>query len=342
MLPTERLKAMIAGEKVDRPGVVCWGHMPIEDRHTDDFVRETILYQERFGWEFIKMMYNGFYFTEAFGQEIRWPINYAQTPFVTKYVINDPHEWLKLKPADVKSGSFAREMEATKRVLDHFKGTVPVLPTIFSPITWAQELCAGYYRPHVIGAQIQYSPKELKAGIEVIAETNMRWAEELVKAGCDGFFYAQQLANEGYMTTEQFREFGKKYDLDFFNEFGSKTWFNMLHMHGSNLMVDELVDYPVQALNWDDRMTGEGVKVPTLREVRAKTDKILIGGIDQEHDFYETDRSKLKDFLRARVADAIDQAGAEKLIVGPGCVVPPDVPKYRMNVLCEVMEELVG
>ena len=48
------------------------------------------------------------------------------------------------------------------------------------------------------------------------------------------------------------------------------------------------------------------------------TDKVLMGGIDRNSDFYGANRDKVKAVLRAKTEEAIRQAGP-KLIVSGGC-----------------------
>lgn len=336
MNAAERIRAMTEGKPVDRPGVAAWKHFYLEDRDPVDFVKRTCQFQEAYDWDFVKVSYNGYLMPEAFGADIAWSPDSNTFPTMLKHNVNHPAEWEKLTPKSVKEGPLRREIEATARMVEHFKGEVPILPTIFSPLTAAQEMSCGWLNPWPIMADITYSPAELHKGLETITEVTIRFLEELTKVGVDGVFFATQLACYNRTTKEQYDEFGRKYDLDVLNAIKDKTWFNMIHIHGAEeLFFEEIEDYPVQAFNWEDINSNI-----SLKYAREHSDKILCAGIEHLGDLYQPDRFLLKGKLRERVKQAVDAAGRDKLIIGPGCVVPTDVPEYRLNVLKEVVEEL--
>lgn len=336
MNATQRIKSMLEGKKIDRPGVSAWKHIYLEDRHPVDFIKKTIEIQEANDWDFIKVSYNGYLMPEAFGADIAWSTNSNEFPNMLKHNVNNPNEWPLLEVPSVTSGALKREIDATAKLVEHFKGEVPVLPTIFSPLTAAQEMSCGWLNPWPILADVKYNPEELHKGLEIITQATINFVEELVKVGVDGIFFATQLACHSRLTPEQYNEFGRKYDLMVLDAIKDKTWFNMVHIHGiDELFFNEIEDYPVQAFNWEDISSNI-----SLEYARKNTDKILVCGIEQWNDFNELDRDKLKENLKDRVRKAVAQAGKDKLIIAPGCVVPTDVPEYRLTVLKEAVEEV--
>lgn len=337
MNATQRMKALLNGEKTDRPGAALWKHIYLEDRHPVDFVKRTIELQEANNWDFIKISYNGLLMPEAFGSEIEWSKDYNTFPRMIRHNVTHPEEWLTLKPASVKEGALRREIEATARLVEHFKGEVPILPTIFSPLTSAQEMYCGFQNPWPIMGDMKYSGEKLHKGLEVITETTIRFVEELVKVGVDGIFLATHFASYARASREQHDEFARPYDLQVLNAVKDKTWLNLMHIHGTEqLFFKEIEDYPVQGFNWEDISSNISMK-----DARAVSDKLLVGGIEQLEDFRELDRENLKEKLRMRVKAAREAAG-EKLVVASGCCVPSDIPEYRFNVLKEVMDEIVA
>lgn len=353
MTHTQRLKAVLEGKIADRPAFTAWGpHMNLVDRNAKDLAKATIDYQNANQFDFIKVMPNGMYFTEDFGQVLK-PAEHIldetwQNTLV--YAINDPHEWAKIKVPDMKKGAFAREIEAVKMICDHFKGEVPVLPTIFSPFIWMGEMTGGYFRQDAIVAHFRYSEKYARIGLEVVSETNMKLMDEFVNAGADGFFFAYQAGMAKLMGKEMFEEFGRKYDILNIESIRSKTWFNMAHIcHGDAEHSEWFLDYPVDAFNWADQHKGQH----SLAEMRKLTDKVLIGGLDHSKggsykewdslvkspsDLSGSDREEIKARLKAKIRKAMADAGS-KLIVSGGCgwghgAVP------RFGLWGEVMDEI--
>jgi uroporphyrinogen decarboxylase len=111
------------------------------------------------------------------------------------------------------------------------------------------------------------------------------------------------------MSEAEYREFGEPYDRRILEHLDG-TWFNMLHIHGQDVMFDLLADYPVQAINWHDRETA-----PSLLEATQRTGKVLVGGLDQETLMRGTPED-----VRAKAADALAQTGSRRFILGVGCV----------------------
>lgn len=335
MNAAQRMRALLKGEKTDRPGVAAWKHIYLEDRHPVDFVKRTIELQEANQWDFIKVSYNGYLMPETFGAKIQWSQDYKTFPLMLKHNVNHPEEWLKLKPSSVKEGPLRREIDATARLVEHFKGEVPVLPTIFSPLTSAQEMYCGFQNPWPIMANMEYSGEKLHKGLEVITETTLQFVEELIKVGIDGIFLATHFATYNRATLEQHDKFARKYDMQVLDFVKDRTWLNLMHIHGTEeLYFKEIVDYPVQGFNWEDISSNI-----SLKDAREATDKLLIGGIEQLSDFNELDREALKEKLRERVRQARKDAG-EKLVIAPGCCIPSDIPEYRFTVLKEVVDEI--
>ena len=206
---TQRVKAALEGKMLDRPAFAAWGpHMNLVDRNAKDFARATIDYQNAHHFDFIKVMPNGMYFPEAFGQKLKDADFILDETWQNVQVnaINDPHEWAKLKVPSMKEGVFAREIEAVKRIADYFQGDVPVLPTVFSPFIWMGEMTGGFFRQDTIVAHFKYSEKYARIGLEIVNETNELLMEEFVKAGADGFFLGYQAGMAGLMGKEMFEE----------------------------------------------------------------------------------------------------------------------------------------
>ena len=95
------------------------------------------------------------------------------------------------------------------------------------------------------------------------------------------------------------------------------AWFNLLHLHGSDVMFDLLADYPVQVVNWHDRETP-----PTLAEALTRFPGAVCGGLRQ----WETMARADPETVVAEAKDAIEQTGGKRFILGTGCVTPAVAP----------------
>ncbi|GHT68077.1 hypothetical protein FACS1894110_14830 [Spirochaetia bacterium] len=335
MTHTQRIRNILEGKPADRPAYIAWGpHANLEDRHIGDFVKHTINYQEYHDFDIIKVMPNGLYHTEDYGQLVRWgeDIEDASYKNTIQYALNTLEDWKKVKSPDIKKGAWAREIEVVRRVNDHFKGDVPVLATVFGPANTAiniskvlQGKTNEFYAAH---------EKEYQSLMEVVTENNIKLMEGFLQAGAAGFFYAQWGANLNRFSPAEYERYVKPYDLAALNAVKDKFWFTMLHVCGERIYMDKVLDYPVQALNWEDLSPLN----PSLKQVRAMTDKVLMGGLDRNRDFLGSDREKIKDIIRDRIAIGIRDAG-QKYIVAGGCEWNRNAA-HRFTVLTEVIEEL--
>ena len=353
MTHKERLMAVKEGRKTDRPAFVAWGpHMNLVDRNAKDFTEATIAYQNTYKFDFIKLMPNGMYFTEDFGQLLRPAAHIYDDTWmnVQASAINDPHQWAKLKVPDLKTGALAREIEVCKRVNDYYQGDVPVLATVFSPFIWMGEMTGGFFHPEVILSHFEYSGSYARAALEVISETNERLMEAFVDAGAAGFFLGYQCGMAKLMGRDMFDECTRKYDVSNINAIKDRTWFNMAHIcHGDASTSQWFLDYPVDAFNWADQEQGQ----LTIGEMRQKTDRVLVGGLDHANghgykelegrykpssDFAGNDRDEIKGHIKMKVIEAL-KAGGVKTVISGGCGWSegslPRFPLWR-----EVMEEI--
>jgi uroporphyrinogen decarboxylase len=94
-------------------------------------------------------------------------------------------------------------------------------------------------------------------------------------------------------------------------------WFNLLHLHGVNVMFDLVADYPVQVINWHDVETP-----PSLSEALTRTDKALCGGIRQ----WDTMLRGTPDTVTAEAKAALQATNGRRFILGTGCVTPVNAP----------------
>lgn len=142
MTHTERIRNMVEHKPVDRVGISGWVHMPMVDRNVKDFTKATIDFTDNMNWDFIKLMSNGHYFAEAYGAQIRWRNDPKEwSGEILRYPVRSAQDAANLPVLDPKENPvFQRELQIAKNVTQHYAGSVPVIATIFTPLTWLQEM----------------------------------------------------------------------------------------------------------------------------------------------------------------------------------------------------------
>jgi uroporphyrinogen decarboxylase len=340
---------MLAGKPVDRPPVSVWGHFfNLEDRHTKDFAKATIDFQRCFDFDIVKVMPNSYYMAEGWGNIVR-PSEHFQDPALgccTHLAVQESEDWKKLKVLDPTKGSLAREVTVLRMICDHFKDEVPVIQTIFSPLMWACQLFIEQKvraimmtsRPYGLTPflidYLERHEKEITPALEVIAESNDRVMKAFLDAGAHGFFYANLFINEKW-DKDRYEYFSGRYERQNLEAVKDKTLFTIMHVcRPHHLNFDLVLDYPVDAFNWEDTSPDN----PSMAELREKTDKVFVGGLDRHNDLAGPDRDKIKEAVKEHTRAAIKAAG-RKLVISGGCDWQPQ-DMHRFGVMNEAIDEV--
>jgi uroporphyrinogen decarboxylase len=322
----KRIEDLLAGKKPDSPSMNLWKHFPPYDEEPDQLIKKTIQFQERFDWDFVKVTYQGLYSIQDWGSKIKWPERDSKWPdtcsgvgAVTEPSIKRPEDWEKLTVKPMDRGSWADTIAAARGIYGHFKGTAPVVVTVFNPATTAAKMSGDRFLVH-----LRKYPGAVKKGLDVISETTQLFIEELIKIGVDGIFLATQLGTYDRITEAEYDVIGTPYDLRILNRAGEKMWFNIIHMHGNAPMFEKLAKYPAPAINWHDRLVDD-YDIKTGR--RLCPDKLLIGGVDE----FKTLKNGSEADIKKHLADALEQSGDGRIILAPGCCVPLNVSEDRIE-----------
>ena len=326
MTKRERLEATFAGESVDRPAVALWRHWPVDDQRGDELARATLVFQHTFDFDFIKVTPSSNYPVADYGGETFWEGNQEGTRAWGSRVIQSPEDWTKLKPLDPREGLLGEALKANQAIGESVKDEVPFIQTIFNPLSQAKNLAGDR-----LVSDIRQHPDAVKAGLETITETTIRFIEELKSTGAAGIFLALQHATYDLLTEDEYRAFCYKLDLNILKA-TEGMWFNLVHLHGVNVMFDLIAaNYPVQVLNWHDVETP-----PSLSEAQNRTDKTLCGGLRQ----WETMLRGTPETVEAEAKAAIEATAGKGFILGTGCVTPITAPTSNILAARKVVETI--
>ena len=310
MTRTERVRAAVRGEEVDRVPVAFWHHFKPAGSGRRMAEATLEFFDEKFDLDICKVMPDLPY------------------PFPRKS-IRDPEGWRMIEPLDLERSPFVQQrLRAIEHLRDELGDETPIVMTVFSPLAEAMYAAADR---DLFSKHLREEPALLHQALSVIAQ-NLGDAMALyVEHGADGVFFAVQGATADDLGEERYREFGRPYDLLALRR-AQDGWLNILHVHGDkNLLMDCVLDYPVDVLNWSDRLAG-----PSLREIRTKTSKCLMGGW---HEFGALSNGPVEQII-AEARDAIKQTGGRKFILANGCSVPDDTPEEWLEAARDAVDQL--
>jgi uroporphyrinogen decarboxylase len=317
MSKRERVLAALRGEPTDQVPISIWGHFPSDPHRADDLAAATIENQRRYDWDFVKLMPSGMYYPEALGCTLTPAAGPRAVNALSESIIKRPEDWERVPILDPGTGWLAEHVRAVRLVREALGPDVPILQTLFSPLTVAHKL--SLHLP--FAESVQNHRPQLEAGLRAIAEGSKRFAAATLDAGADGFFFATQEANRDTLSAEDFLALGKPYDLELLQSIGDRASFLLLHVCRENILADLVADYPVHAINWEVQVTR-----PTLAEAREIWPRTLVGGLDR---FGPLLKGTPND-VRAEVRDVLAETGPRGFILSAGCAIPTACPSVNL------------
>lgn len=308
----ERVMAVVEGRKPDRIPSGFWLHFPpgndcgkaAEDIHIDFF--------QKTGTDICKVM-----------NENLLPVDES---------IKTPSDWSHIRPFNKKADFVVRQIDLIKRVCDRMAGEAVVLSTIHGVVASISHVLGGgalYDRDKLLQVRhMRQNPQGMRAAYEAVTEILQYLAEETLRAGADGIYYAA-LGGEKYgHTDEEFETFVRPGDLAVMDAAKGRRCFNVLHICKDNIDLGRYALYPGEVVNWgvysDNLSLEEGRKLFPGR--------VILGGLD--------DRSGVLvegtlEQIRAEVKQVIDGFGREGFILGSDCTLPTEIDYERIRCAVE-------
>ncbi len=308
----QRIQMVLDGQLPDRVPVCFWHHFtPAGNgralaRHTVEFfVREHDL-------DIVKVM-----------PDLPYPFPHRS--------IQSVEDWRLIEPIDPQRSPWVRQqVECIGGLIEELMLDAPIVVTMFSPLTEALYFAQStdQFLDH-----IRQAPAVVHQALDIIAGNLRGAAEQVIQAGADGVFFALQGASTAVMPESTYREFGRPYDFAALRG-AQNGWLNILHLHGErDLMFEMALDYPVQVLNWSDRIAG-----PSLRDARTRTSLTLMGGWNEQALFTGGQEEE----INRQAVDAFEQTLGIKFILSPGCSIPDDSDPVAMGVARDTADLLTN
>lgn len=302
----ERFMAAVSGQDVDRPPVTAWVHFQsdhLDSRRTADLHSQFI---QAYDWDVLKVM-----------NDYRYPVpegvntldSEASLRAYTRLGMDEP--------------AFQVQFEVLRQLREELGQDTPMLETVFEPY---QQIVrnVGFSQAENFFGQEQAA---LDA-IEAVTETTCEYVRAVKEMGVEGIFLSINGAippnRPRGVTEERHDVFQKPFAIRVLE--AAEGMVRVLHVHGDHLQMDRVWDYPCEVLSVSDRLAGN----PSLAELRSKTDKCLMGGVDET----KIQERSIPD-IAAEVDDILSQAGRQRLIIAPGCTIPSFTSKRNLDYLRE-------
>jgi uroporphyrinogen decarboxylase len=321
----ERLERTIAGEETDRVPVALWRHWPGDDQRAVDLAEATIAFQRRWDFDFVKITPSSSFCITDYGVQDRWVGSLEGTREYTRRAVQRSLDWTELRVLEPNRGALARQLDVLRLLKEAFGNEVPFIQTIFSPLAQAKNISGG----NLLIEHMRTAPDRLKTGLSTITDSTLRLIDAIRRSGVSGIFYAIQHASYAVMGEDEYREFGRPYDLQILEALPDDWWLNVLHLHGNVPMFDLVADYPIQVINWHDRESE-----PNLAAGKLKFKGAVSGGIGRWDPMHNGTPVE----VRAQARQAIEQTNNRRFILSTGCVIMTTTPTSNIRAAREVVE----
>ena len=318
----ERVDAAIRGEAVDHPPISFWGHSYLKEWSAPELAEAMLDNYRTYDWDYMKVNPRASYHVEDWGATLERSTDPNHGPTFRHAPVRDASDWRRLSPLDPNHGVLREQLDAMELIRDGLRGDAYFIQTIFSPLSVAKYLVGNQTAPVV--ESIRNHPDDLRAALEIITQTFATYSQASLEAGASGIFFATTgWAAGDLLTADEYRAFGIEYDLRVLEAVKDRAPFNVLHNCGERIAFDLLADYPVAAISWDPTLPGN----PSLAEGKERTKAAVMGGVNEKHTLADGS----PDEVAAQVRAAIKSTGGRRLLIAPGCSIPPRSPRANLE-----------
>lgn len=286
----ERIDAVLAGQEPDRTPFSFWYHFGNQFTSGEAYADTIIKFQEFFDLDLLKVM-NDYHYPYPDGYD----------------VVKDADGLKKVGYVKPEDDTIVEQTKAIKKIVDAVGDDVYVIDTVFDP--WQQlvrHVCGEYQY-----GLTQTCEKELLEALDRLADFVIEYTRAAVNAGAVGVFLAIQGSDElvpGGIDT--YRKFIKPQAIKILNAIKDISKFNILHICGQGIYTEGMEEYDVDVLSFADRSPTN----PSLQEVKDKTGRVVMGGMDQ----LKVSRASL-DSLNENADVMLKECGKSHAIAAIGC-----------------------
>lgn len=257
----ERILAVYRGQIPDRTPMGFWLHFPPKTQHGTVAVNTHLDYFKKSRTDICKVMNENLY-----------PCDYQ---------IENARDWKHIKIQGRQSPFIQNQVELVKQIVDVIQGDAPVIATVHGIIASASHALLSMSRYDKIGryAQLYHlrtNPEDIHDAYKIIGETLTILAEECLKAGADGIYYAALGGERDGFTDEEHATYIAPLEKQLLGQIKQVPIFNILHMCKPLVNLERFTDYPCDVVNWGVLES----EISLADGHHLFPDKVIMGGLD--------------------------------------------------------------
>jgi uroporphyrinogen decarboxylase len=295
-LMTKRRRVIAALEgrmaDLDRPPASVWYHFGTQFMGGRAAADVAVAFFRHYDFDFLKMM-----------NDRPWPMPAGLASAQTT------EDLARFAALSMDESSFREQLAALSRAVRAVGRDALVIETVFNPLGIARRTLKKR-----AAALMRESPGPFLDWLSCCTENLVRYVRAAARTGIGGIFFSVNGAEDDGLSADEFSRFVRPFDLRVLEAAASVGPLLVGHIHGRALDMDRVLGYPVAALNWSHLRDN-----PSIAAVRGRTDRCLIGGMDE----IGTTQLSAQEIVNAVLAASRAAAGGG-FIAGPGCAVPAD------------------
>ena len=303
----DRLRAALAGERLDRPPFSFWHLFGLQHMPGDAVAAAHLAFARRFEPDFLRVM------------------NDYPYPAPGLLSIDRPSDWAGLEVLNGKEAGWGHQIQALKTLVKALKGQTWVVDTVYSPWT----ILARLGTRELMVRTARENPGFLRHALDMVSQSLANYVRHALATGIQGIFYCITEARYDRLSPAEFREWCTPYDQVVLQA-AQEAPFNILHIHGSRIYFEGLKDYPTQAFTWSHFHAGPG-----LVRGLAEWDRPVLGGLDEKTLHRQTPRS-----LHHYFQQKAPELWLPRLILTPGCSLRPNISPHILDAVRAGVESL--
>jgi uroporphyrinogen decarboxylase len=337
MTPIERLAAYGKGEAVDRlPCVPIVGNSAArvigarvgEFRGNGRLIAEAQIAAYRlFGYDIIRIFTDLYTQAEAMGAKVHYPAD--ETAYLAAPAVADLCEISRLRPADpYRDPNLRQHLEAMKIAVDAVGKEVAVTGAVTCPFTNASFLIGA----ESLARLMLKEPAMVHRLCELSLETNLRYAEAIIDAGCTPSL-TDAMSSSTVISPKQFREFSFPYLkrlIDYIHRRGKGV---TLHICGKTAKIWELMaDAGADCISIDNDADLTEAKRRVGDRVR------IMGNVHPSAVMLQGTPAEVKSATIACLRQAHDNP--KGYIVASGCSLPTETPFANIHAMLDTVRSI--
>jgi uroporphyrinogen decarboxylase len=311
MTKIERLNAVLEQKEPDRAPVCLWYHFGNQHLSGEKYAEIVLDFFQYYDFDFLKLM-NDYYYP--------MPEGFLE--------VKTGRDLLKLPRFEPDRCDWKEQLKAIRIIGKALQNQAYFIDTVFDPWQSLQRNVCGEHLPYLA----KEYPKELTKALNIVAENLIVYCKKAIQNGAKGIFMSV-LASKEHVDRKIFLSFVKPAAQKVFSAIKDLAPMNVAHIHGERIFFEDVLDFPVPILSWEDRLPRN----PSLEEMKKRFPGVVMGGIDNTIVTRHTPA-----FIKRNVEEGIQMGGKTRFILANGCSIPSWIDSRVLKMIVETARKPVA